>query len=192
MLSWFQSFTSATDQQTDVTVSVEKMRKDRDEFQQQAETRLKALDLNLAELKAKAKHGRAVTKEQMNEAIDALSTKTEAAREELRALRTAPPTRWDALKTRLSDSLEELKDGFDRTFSRFMTEWTLGPNGHRFDQATFERLRNANCDRDPLQYFGHWWVDPDLDDLRHFDHYDQSWANYYVFIDGGTSAIEVT
>ena len=42
------------------------------------------------------------------------------------------------------------------------------------------------------ELFGHWWFDPDLDDLRHFDHYDQSWANYYVFIDGGTSAIEVT
>ena len=76
MLSWLQSFASATDQQTDITVTVEETRKDRDEFQQRAETRFKAMDLNLAELKAKAKHGRAVTKEQMNEAIAALSTKT--------------------------------------------------------------------------------------------------------------------
>src|ERR1700730_18428664 len=68
---WFQSFTSATDEKAAITVTVEEMRKDRDEFQQQAETRFKAMDLNLAELKAKAKHGRAVTKEQMNEAIDA-------------------------------------------------------------------------------------------------------------------------
>jgi hypothetical protein len=116
---------------TDTPVTVEKMTKDWDDFQQRVETRFKAMDRNLEELKAKAKHGRAVTKEQMNEAIDALNTKTEAAREELRALRTAPLEHWDALKTGLNASLEELKDGFDRTFSRFMTEWARGRKGHK-------------------------------------------------------------
>src|SRR5438105_14664252 len=65
MLTWFQSFTSATDQKTGITATVEEIRKDRDEFQQQAETRFKAMDVNLTELRAKARHGRAVTKEQM-------------------------------------------------------------------------------------------------------------------------------
>jgi hypothetical protein len=182
--SWLQSFTSATDQKTDITVTVEEMRKDRDEFQRQAETRFKAMDRNLDELKAKAKHGRAVTKEQMNEAIDALKAKTEAARAELRALGAAPQERWDALKTGLNASLEELKDGFDRAFSRFMAEWARSGHRQRFDQQWFERRRNADYNGDPLQYFDYWWFDPDLDDLRHFDDFDHSWANYYCSTEG--------
>jgi chromosome segregation ATPase len=118
-----------------VTGDLEKVKKGREavvalfdstraDFQKQAETRLKAMDLNLDELKAKAKNGRAVTKEQMNEAIANLNKKTEAAREELRELKTATPERWEALKTHLNTSLEELETGFEDTFSRFMSEWT--------------------------------------------------------------------
>jgi hypothetical protein len=60
----------------------------------------------------------------MNQAIDDLTKKTEAARGELRELKTATHERWDALKTRLSASLEELTDGIERAFGRFMNEWT--------------------------------------------------------------------
>jgi hypothetical protein len=172
--SWLQSFTSTTDQKTDITVTVEEMRKDRDEFQRQAETRFKAMDRNLDELKAKAKHGRAVTKEQMNEAIDALKAKTEAARAELRALGAAPQERWDVLKTGLNASLEELKDGFDSAFSRFMAEWARDGHGKRSDPQRLERRRDADYDRDPWQYLDRWWFDPDVDDLRHFDHRDRT------------------
>jgi hypothetical protein len=184
MLSWCQSFTSATDQKREITATVAEMKKERHEFQQQAETRFKAMDLNLAELRAKAKQGRAVTKEQMNEAIDVLKAKTEAARAELRALGAAPQERWDALKTGLNASLEELKDGFDRAFSRFMAEWARSGHRQRFDQQWFERRRNADYNGDPLQYFDYWWFDPDLDDLRHFDDFDHSWANYYCSTEG--------
>jgi hypothetical protein len=118
-----------------MTNNLEKVNKDRDavlalvhsgcaDFQKQAETRLKAMDLNLDELKAKAKYGRAVTKEKMNEVIANLNKKTEAAREELRELKIATPEQWEVLKTHLNTSLEELETGFEDTFSRFMSEWT--------------------------------------------------------------------
>ncbi len=82
------------------------------------------MDRSLHELRAKAKHGHAVTKEKMNDAIDDLTKKTKAARAELRELKTATQERWDVLKTRLSASLEELEDGIERAFARFMNEWT--------------------------------------------------------------------
>ena len=118
-----------------VRSDLEKMKKDRDaglalfhsaraDFQKRVETRLKAMDLNLVELKAKAQDARAVTKEKMHEAIANLNKKTEAAREELRELKTATPEQWEALKTHLDTSLEELETGFEKTYSRFMNEWT--------------------------------------------------------------------
>jgi archaellum component FlaC len=102
----------------------------RADFQKQAETRLKAMDLNLEELRAKAENGRAVTKERMNEAIANLNKKTEAARQELRELKAATPERWEALKKHLNTSLEELETGFEKTFSRFMNEWTHSDREH--------------------------------------------------------------
>ena len=114
---------SATDKKSDAAADVTKQ-KERDAYQQLAETRVKAMDVNLAELTAKAKSGRDVTKEKMNEAIDELTKKTAAAREELRQLNTAAPEQWEGLKHRLSDSLDDLENRFERTFSRFMNEST--------------------------------------------------------------------
>lgn len=118
-----------------MTGDLEKMKNDRDaglalfhsvrsDFQKQAETRLKAMDLNLVELKAKAKDGRAITKEKMHEAISGLNKKTEAARVGIRELKTATPEQWEALKAHLNSFLEELETGFEDAFSRFMSEWT--------------------------------------------------------------------
>lgn len=96
--------------------------KDRDEFHREAETRLRAMDLNLLELNAKAKTGHAVTQERMNEAIADLTKRTESVRTELRELKAATPVRWMGLKSRLAISLQKLESGFEQTFSRFMNE----------------------------------------------------------------------
>lgn len=111
VLGWFQPSTPPQEQKTDSAVAAEKGKKDRDDFEQQAEIQFKAADRSLDELKAKAnaKNGHDVTKEKMNQAIDDLTKKTEDAREKLRELKTATQERWDALRTRLSASLEELK-----------------------------------------------------------------------------------
>lgn len=143
---WFSFSTSSDEEKKGLTgtVDLEKAQKDRDavlglfltakssrdqktardDYQQQAETRLKAMALNLDELMAKAKNGRAVTKEKMNEAVADLNKKTEAGREVLRELQTTTPERWEALKTHLNTSLDELETGFENTFARFMNEWT--------------------------------------------------------------------
>lgn len=104
-------------------VDLSPSQKERSNFQQEAGNRLKAMNLSLDQLKAKAENGRAVTKEQMNAAITDLDKKTQAAREELRQLEAALPERLDVLKARLNTSLQELEDHFEKAFSRFMNEW---------------------------------------------------------------------
>lgn len=126
-LGWFNFSTSCHDQESDITAALddsEKLTADREEFQQLAEIRFKVMDLNLSELKVKADNGRAVTRDKMTQAIDDLNSQTEAAREILRQLKTATPERWHALRTRLGASLEELEKGFEKVFSRFMSEST--------------------------------------------------------------------
>ncbi len=117
---WFEAPPSAPGHENDLTTGTGA--EDREHFLQRAERRFKALELRLSELQTKAQHGRAVTKEKINQAIDDLAGKTAAARLELRELRTAPPERWDALKAHLGTSLEALEDGCQKVFSRFMNE----------------------------------------------------------------------
>jgi hypothetical protein len=120
VLGMVHSATSSKDQKSATPAA--DLKTIRDEFQQTAATRFKAMELNLVELKVKAKNGRAVTKEKMNQAIDELNKKTEDARKELRELEVAPQEQWDGLKNRLGASLDELEKGYEKTFSRFMNE----------------------------------------------------------------------
>jgi hypothetical protein len=129
---WFKFSTSTHEQKSDMTLSVdpEKIKKDRDtvtgffhtshaEFQKQAETRLQGMDKNLDELKAKAKTASAESKDELNQAISDLGKKTEVARAELKELGSATELGYDAVKTRFSASLAELKEGFEKASSRF-------------------------------------------------------------------------
>lgn len=120
---------SAKEQKKDSATTVGGGKTERDAFLAQSETRFKAMDLNLAELKtkAKAKNGLAVTQEKMDQAIGELTGKTEAARVELQELKTAAPERWDDLKTHFSGAMEALETRFEQTFARFMNEWTRSP-----------------------------------------------------------------
>lgn len=149
---WFSFSTSSKEENKGLTgtVDLEQAQKDRDavfglflaaksatdqktargDYQQQAKTRLKAMALNLDELKAKAQNGRAVTKEKMNEAIADLNKKIETAREEFRKLQYAPPERWEAIKAHLNTVLVELETGFEKTFARFMNELTHSGREH--------------------------------------------------------------
>lgn len=157
-LGWFNFSTSCTschDQESDITVVLddsEKLTADREEFQQLAEIRFTAMDLNLNELKVKAKHGRAVTRDKMTQAIDDLNSQTEAAREILQQLMTATPERWHALRANLGVSLAELEKGFEKVFSRFMSESTrsvgertpVASGGRWFRAAPTERESGDN------------------------------------------------
>ncbi len=147
---WFSFSTSSNEENKGLTVDLEQAQKDRDavfglflaaksatdqktargDYQQQAQTRLKAMALNLDELKAKAQNGRAVTKEKMNEAIADLNKKIETAREEFRKLQYAAPERWEAIRAHLNTSLDELETGFEKTFARFMNELTHSGREH--------------------------------------------------------------
>ncbi len=95
---------------------------DRQEYHQAAERRLQSMDLNLLELTAKAKRGETVTKEKMIEAIDRLTKRTAEMRRDLGELRAATAGQWEPLKMRLDISLQKLEDGFEQTFSRYMSE----------------------------------------------------------------------
>lgn len=129
---WFAFSSSPNDGKRDLTVTIDpnKVKHDRDtvlglfhtsraEYQKQTETRLQGMDRSLDELKAKAKTAGAATKTQLNEAIDELGKKTQVAREELKELGAATQEGYDAIKTRLSASMEALKDGYDKAGSRF-------------------------------------------------------------------------
>lgn len=121
-LGWFKFVSAPYAQEVDMAGQTE-----RDEFLAKSETRFKAMDLNLAELKAKAaaKDGFAVVKLKLNQSIGELNNKTMAARLELQKLRSARPEQWHVLKTHLDGSLQELEASFEKVFSRFMNEWTL-------------------------------------------------------------------
>jgi hypothetical protein len=143
-LGWFTFSTAPNEEKRDLTLTVdpEKMKKDRDaftalfykktdatptvegktdraEFQKQAETRLTAMDRNLDDLKVKAKTAGSETKDAMNREIGDLNQRTEAAREELKELRSASHERYESMRTRVETALNELKDGFEKAASRF-------------------------------------------------------------------------
>jgi len=96
------------------TTAVEGAKTDRDEFQQQAETRLEAMGRGLAELKVNAKTKSGEARDRMNESVDDLSKRTESAREDLKELQSASKEGYEAIKTRFSTAMEALKDGFDK------------------------------------------------------------------------------
>jgi len=131
-LGWFNFSTSPNDGKRDLTVTVDpnKIKQDqdtvlslfhtsRDEFQKQTETRLQGMDRSLEELKAKAKTAGAETKDQLNEAITELGKKTQVARAELKELGASTKEGYDAIKTRLSASMDDLQGGFDKASTRF-------------------------------------------------------------------------
>lgn len=120
-LGWFKGTTLSTRDKTDVTVTVDKdkWRQDRDAFQKQAEARLKDLDQSIDELKTKSKSATAEAKVQYDEAISTLSKKAATTREEIRELGDVTQDRWESTKTRLSASLDDLKNGFEKAVSRF-------------------------------------------------------------------------
>jgi septal ring factor EnvC (AmiA/AmiB activator) len=129
-LGWFSFSTSSNDGKSGLTVTVDpnkiKQSRDsvlgmfhasRDTFQKQTETRLQGMDRNLDELKAKSKTASAETKEQLNQSIDDLGNKMQVARAELKELGTATQEGYEAVKTRLSASMEDLKRGFEKAGS---------------------------------------------------------------------------
>ncbi|MCI0640089.1 MAG: apolipoprotein A1/A4/E family protein [Gemmataceae bacterium] len=131
-LGWFNFSTSTHDGKTDLTVTVDpnKIKQDRDtalgvfhtsrdEFQKKTETRLQGMERGVDELKAKAKTAGAETKDQMNEAITELGKKTQTARAELKELGDSTKEGYDAIKTRLSASMNDLQGGIEKANTRF-------------------------------------------------------------------------
>jgi cytochrome c556 len=143
-LGWFKDSSSPNEEKRDVTLTLdpEKMKQDRDkvvgflhsspkgektdaaavdgakknrdEFQQQAETRLQAMDRGLTELRDKARTVSGKARDRMNEAVDDLGKRTESARADLEKLQSASQEGYDAVKTRFSAAMESLKAGFEK------------------------------------------------------------------------------
>jgi hypothetical protein len=131
-LGWFNFSTSSNAGRRDLTLTIDpdQVKKDRDgvlalfhssrdSFQKQTETQLKGMDRSMDELKAKAKTASAATKDELNQAINDLGNKTQAAREELKELGTATQEGYDSRKTHLDAAMAELKVGFEKAASRF-------------------------------------------------------------------------
>jgi hypothetical protein len=100
------------------TTAVDEAKKSRDDFQQQAETRLQAMDRGLTELKDKAKTASGEARDRMNEAVDDLGKRTGSARADLKELQSASQEGYDAVKTRFSAAMESLKAGFEKAGTR--------------------------------------------------------------------------
>src|SRR5579884_2019454 len=81
---WLEFPFSSLEHEKDPPAATPAAQQDRTQFLQRAESRFKALESRVGELQAKAKHGRAVTREKMNESLDDLARKTATARLELR------------------------------------------------------------------------------------------------------------
>jgi len=131
-LGWFTFSAPTQDGKRDLTVTVDsnKLKQDRDtvfgwfrtsrdEFQKKTETSLQGMDRTLDEFKAKAKTADAETKEQMNAAITELDKKTQVARAELKELGGSTKEGFDAIKARLTASMDDLQVGFEKASTRF-------------------------------------------------------------------------
>lgn len=109
-------------QQKLATAAIEPVRQDREKFLQGAETRFQVLDRSLNELQAKAKNGRVIIKDKMNQVIGELAKKTEAARTQLGEFKNATAEPWHVLKERFSTTLDELEEAYEKAASQFMNE----------------------------------------------------------------------
>jgi len=117
---WFEVSSVNDDGHSRISVDVNKdqWRKDRDAVYQQARDRLKDMEHRLDELRARAKQGDSGARHQLNEAVEDLNRKFQAARQELNELEHSGAEHWEAAKTRVNRSLDDLKNGFDKAGSR--------------------------------------------------------------------------
>jgi hypothetical protein len=116
-VGFLHSGKSSNGEKTDTTAA-EGETKGREKFHQQAETRLRAMDRGLVELKSKAKTSSGEARDRINEAVDDLSKRTDSAREELKELQGTSQEGYDAVKTRFSAAMTALKDDFEKAGTR--------------------------------------------------------------------------
>ena len=118
---WFTISTESDNEHTGVNISINKepWHKDRDDFHKQADAKLNDMQRKLDDLKARASRADASAGKAMNETIDELHRKYQAARAELQELDQAGQEKWQSAKTKLSEAMDDLRKGVDHAVSRF-------------------------------------------------------------------------
>ena len=89
------------------------------QYVQEAEKRLQALEAEIDVLKAKAEHAGAQAKVEMNRQLDELEAKAQQARAKLEELRASSEDAWQEFKSGLNAALEDLEAASERAKSKF-------------------------------------------------------------------------
>jgi hypothetical protein len=118
---WYSFTFSSDDRGTDVGVrlNTEQWQRDREEFQKDSDAGLKSTERRLDELKAKAAKAGGEVQKEMKVEVDRLHQQCLAARAKLGELGNAGKETWDDLKTKLGQSMNDLKHGISQAEQRF-------------------------------------------------------------------------
>ncbi len=88
-------------------------------YQERIETQLKEWEPQIEGLKARAEQVKADAQTMYKERIENLRQKQEAARQKLQELKDSSEEAWEELRVGLDKTLEELKEAFSRSKSKF-------------------------------------------------------------------------
>lgn len=87
-------------------------------FQRKAHEELAVVQKQIGALREKGLEVSAVTRAELQESIDELEKKKDAAKHELEQLRAVTDSKWAAMKANVNSTLEDLKKSYQKAVSR--------------------------------------------------------------------------
>jgi len=97
----------------------EKLTRDKKEFKKEAKKQIAKLDREIDELELKMKKLGSKADADIRSDMNVLKAKRAEAKKDLERLEVASKEKWDAAKKKVSASIDELKNLYDKTRSKF-------------------------------------------------------------------------
>ncbi len=87
-------------------------------FQRKAQEELAAIQKQISALQEKARDASAATRADLQQSLDEVERKKEAARAQLNRLRASTDAKWNAMKAGMDAALDEFKNAYQKAASR--------------------------------------------------------------------------
>lgn len=91
----------------------------KEEYRRRVESKLKELDKQIDQLKARVEKSETKARAEFNHQIGELQKKKEVVRKGLEELKSASAEAWEMIKSRIDAALEDLEKSYDRIRSSF-------------------------------------------------------------------------
>ncbi len=119
ILSWPACSTGQKAQTPNQSQEAEAARRDRQQYQEKIEAKLRELDQEIDALKAKTAKQSKVARKQLNQQMSELDQKREVAHQEFEKLRNSSQGAWQDMKAGIDAAMDDLETAYERAASHF-------------------------------------------------------------------------